>query len=244
MGNFEKLSVLVIVVIIVMILVVAIYTWQENPAGPETADTGSSSNTNANTSIANNAPKSPWANDVDPRPDKPELPPASDHVTPPAPVDIPVPQPEPRPGETLATTDPEVDNEPWIYEVQSGEVLSVIASRELKTVRRMPEIIALNPGMDPDHLTIGQKIKMPARGQVGPTPRRGGPNVGPAPVRGGEGSPVAGSTYTTRRGDRLDNIAKLAYGNVERWPEIFAINKEKVTNPFRLDAGVKLKLPR
>ena len=30
MGNFEKLSVLVIVVIIVMILVVALYTWQDN----------------------------------------------------------------------------------------------------------------------------------------------------------------------------------------------------------------------
>ena len=31
MGNFEKLSVLVIVVIIVMILVVALYTWTDNP---------------------------------------------------------------------------------------------------------------------------------------------------------------------------------------------------------------------
>ena len=32
MGNFEKLSVLVIGVIIVMILVVAFYTWTEDPA--------------------------------------------------------------------------------------------------------------------------------------------------------------------------------------------------------------------
>ena len=32
MGNFEKLSVLVIGVIIVMILVVALYTWTDNPA--------------------------------------------------------------------------------------------------------------------------------------------------------------------------------------------------------------------
>ena len=37
MGNFEKLSVLVIGVIIVMILVVALYTWTDNPSGDTAA---------------------------------------------------------------------------------------------------------------------------------------------------------------------------------------------------------------
>ncbi len=247
MGNFEKLSVLVIVVIIVMILVVAIYTWQENPAGPETARTDT---TNQPLSAPTD---SPWGDD--PTPDVPLDPPPADPVIPPSgttpggdvpPIDIPVPQPEPgqgTPGGVPAEVD-DVDNEPWIYEVKSGDVLGVIASRELGTTRRMKEIVAFNPGMNPDNLTIGQKLKMPARtAKVGPGPLRGGPTVGPAPARGGD-RPTAGSTYTTRRGDRLDNIAKMAYGTVERWPEIFALNKDKVTDPMRLDAGVSLRLPR
>ena len=256
MGNFEKLSVLVIVVIIVMILVVAIYTWQENPAGPETAKTD---NTNQPLSAPS---ESPWGDDPradDPRTDDPQADPqGGEPLDPPAPVsdpggdvpplDIPVPGPESGPGATPRGTangdEPEVNDEPWIYEVKSGDVLGVIASRELGTTRRMKDIVALNPGMNPDSLTIGQKLKMPPRtAHVGPGPLRSGPTVGTSPVRGGD-RPVAGSTYTTRRGDRLDNIAKLAYGNVERWPEIFALNKDKVTDPMRLDEGVSLRLPR
>jgi nucleoid-associated protein YgaU len=251
-GNFEKLSVLVIVVIIVMILVVAIYTWQENPAGPETAITNP--NTDTSLDARTNKASNPWGPedpDIDPQPDLPiDPPPAPPSVDVP-PINIPVPQPEPGPDTPPANIDPGVDNEPWIHDVQSGEVLGVIAYKYLGSTKRMGEILALNPGMDPDHLRVGQKIKMPPRavpggGMVGPAPERGGtgPAVGPNPARGGPGSPVAGSTYTTRRGDRLDRIAKLAYGTVERWPEIFAVNKEKVGDPMRLDEGVQLRLPR
>ena len=73
MGNFEKLSVLVIGVIIVMILVVALYTWTDDPAAEETADagivggTGVIANTPRDQDVKDADPWGPWEPTGDPR---------------------------------------------------------------------------------------------------------------------------------------------------------------------------------
>lgn len=50
------------------------------------------------------------------------------------------------------------------YVVKPGDVLSVIAERELGSSKRWPEIVALNPGIDPKRLFQGAVLRLPAAG--------------------------------------------------------------------------------
>ena len=47
------------------------------------------------------------------------------------------------------------------YTVRSGDMLSVISQRELGSAQRWREIVALNPGLDPDRLIVGARLRMP-----------------------------------------------------------------------------------
>jgi nucleoid-associated protein YgaU len=47
------------------------------------------------------------------------------------------------------------------YVVRPGDMLSVIAQRELGSARRWRDIVALNPGLDPDSLSVGARLVMP-----------------------------------------------------------------------------------
>lgn len=49
-----------------------------------------------------------------------------------------------------------------VYVVRAGEVLGAIAQRELGRASRYGEIVALNPGLDPDRIAEGQRLVMPA----------------------------------------------------------------------------------
>lgn len=49
-----------------------------------------------------------------------------------------------------------------VYVVRAGEVLGAIAQRELGRSSRYAEIVSLNPGLDPDRITEGQRLRMPA----------------------------------------------------------------------------------
>lgn len=73
------------------------------------------------------------------------------------PVSSPAPTPAPAGGGT------------GVYVVKAGEVLGVIAQRELGSAKRYPDIVALNPGMDADRITEGMRLRMPSdwrRGSV------------------------------------------------------------------------------
>ncbi|MEZ6019308.1 MAG: LysM peptidoglycan-binding domain-containing protein [Planctomycetota bacterium] len=47
------------------------------------------------------------------------------------------------------------------YTVQSGDVLSRIAQKQLGSAKRYTEILALNPGLKPEKLYVGQVLQMP-----------------------------------------------------------------------------------
>ncbi|MDJ0521317.1 MAG: LysM domain-containing protein [Planctomycetota bacterium] len=51
----------------------------------------------------------------------------------------------------------------WYYRVRSGDSLTTIAERELGTFKRFKEILALNPGIKPRSLQVGDALRMPPR---------------------------------------------------------------------------------
>lgn len=62
------------------------------------------------------------------------------------------------------------------YTVQKGDVLSLIAQRELGSSKRWREIVALNPKVDPDRLIVGARLVLP-------TGAAGAPRTASAPAR-------------------------------------------------------------
>lgn len=261
MGNFEKLSVLVIVVIIVMILVVAIYEWTGSPSEPTPSDSmttsmvepagtgGSPSGEPASASeefrkIFDNY-KEPGAPGLAPVPGdgKPlqgVTPTPSPGVLPtkPTPAGPASAEPKPETPAPSATEFPETT-----HVVAAGESLSEIAHKHWKRASYYPKILDANPGLDPMRLRVGQKLKIPALtieaatlAKVPAGEKRAGPTEsGPRPK--------AGEEYTVRSGDTWESIARAAYDTVERWPEIYMKNMRK-TGMKDLRGGVVIQLPK
>ena len=56
-------------------------------------------------------------------------------------------------------------------------------------------------------------------------------------------SSPSGKTYTVKKGDCLWNIAKLLLGDGSRYTEIYALNRDKITNPNLIYPGQVLTIP-
>ena len=121
------------------------------------------------------------------------------------------------------------------YVVRSGDTLSEIAQRELGSARRWPEIVAVNPGLDPARLRSGKSIQIPGAGS--PSAAR----AASAPAKPTAGATGEGRTWTVAKGDNLWKIAERALGDGKRWKEIAALNPR--ANPDRLVHGQVLRLP-
>ena len=50
-------------------------------------------------------------------------------------------------------------------------------------------------------------------------------------------------TYTVQAGDTLSKIAKQFYGNANSYMKIFEANKDKLSDPNKIQAGQVLKIP-
>jgi uncharacterized protein YidB (DUF937 family) len=50
-------------------------------------------------------------------------------------------------------------------------------------------------------------------------------------------------TYTVVSGDTLSKIAKQHYGDANEWPKIFDANRDKLSNPDRINVGQVLRIP-
>lgn len=57
---------------------------------------------------------------------------------------------------------PKVAKSGTSYSVRSGDSLSRIAASQLGDANRYAEILALNPGLDPQRLSVGQSLRLPA----------------------------------------------------------------------------------
>lgn len=67
----------------------------------------------------------------------------------------------------------------------------------------------------------------------------------PQPAAAGEGSRnrSAGQTYTVKSGDTLSKIAKQFYGNASEYNKIFEANRDKLSDPDKIQAGQELVIP-
>ncbi len=242
MGNFEKLSVLVIGVIIVMILVVAIYTWTGNPdeaAGPETAfvptDDVLEVRAVSDTLASNSAPIN-WD-----QYDKPAGPPQSiDEVI--------VKNTDTLETKSTETVDAVDDVESTAvataaveetYEIRSNDTLGLISQKFYGTTKYWPQIAERN-GLVPERLRVGKQIYIPVIDGLDGT-KSTNPAAPKSTARVGGASP--GTSYTVRGGETIQQISRTAYGTIERWVDIYVANLEVLSNPRQLSAGTVLRLP-
>ena len=78
--------------------------------------------------------------------------------------------------------------------IQKGDVLSRIAQRELGSASRWKEIVALNPGLDPNRLMVGKKLRMP--GGSGAPAQPSAPRRSPEAVA--QAAPSGSTRYRVR----------------------------------------------
>ena len=133
----------------------------------------------------------------------------------PEPKSEPKPEPKPKP---VASTE--------VYTVQDGDVIITIAEDWFGESGRHDEIIALNPGVDPTKLQIGQILKMPRKSQPRTKP------VDPT---------LAANEYRIAPNDNYTRIARLLLGDEARASEIAALNPD--LDPGNLQVGTIIKLP-
>ncbi|MFH1840823.1 MAG: LysM peptidoglycan-binding domain-containing protein [Candidatus Shapirobacteria bacterium] len=117
--------------------------------------------------------------------------------------------------------------EPDVYTVQTDDTLWKIAQEYYHDGYAWTKIAQENQLADPNLLSAGQKLTIPAADNIS-----GGTSDGV----------IEGSSYIVVGGDNLWEIALRAYGDGFRWTEIAQINN--LANPGLIHPGNELTLPR
>jgi nucleoid-associated protein YgaU len=120
-----------------------------------------------------------------------------------------------------------------VHVVASGETLSDISKKYYGTTTKWKEIVKANPGVDPEGMKVGQKLKIPeiSGTSLAPTNAEMTTNVGDT-----------SGTYTVQAGDTtLAKIAEKELGSSKEWPKIVEANPG--LDPRKLRIGQKLIIP-
>ena len=140
---------------------------------------------------------------------------------------------------------------PATHTVVDGDNLSKIAKRYLGSESRWKVLADLNPNVDPDHLRIGQVLRLSgsAPGASSPPPAAPSATAGTPAAGQAAGQPVAqvapagARTHVVRKGDTLGAIAKQYLGSVTRADDIYRANKDLLADPDHLSVGQVLRIP-
>jgi nucleoid-associated protein YgaU len=119
--------------------------------------------------------------------------------------------------------------------VAAGETLSDISKKYFGTTTKWKEIVKVNPGLDPEGMKVGQKIRLPD------LPGAPAPTTGAAPAAGGGDSSGGMGEYTVKAGDTLETIAQSQLGSKTAWKKLVDANPGLDARKMRI--GQKLKIP-
>jgi len=135
-----------------------------------------------------------------------------------------------------------------IYVVKSGDSPARIAKRQLGSESRVHEILALNPGLNPKNLKVGQELLLPTgAAPAAPEPvavaakPASQPGAKPVVASVPKASSKGGRSYKVQKGDTLSAIARRELGSAGRSGEIQALNPG--LDPAKLKVGQSITLP-
>lgn len=128
-----------------------------------------------------------------------------------------------------------------LYVVRPGDTLGEIALDALGSSRRWPEIVALNPGLDPQRMQVGARLVLPPENLATPPKPSSSSKDKATTTAAARPASADGPTYRVVEGDNLWKIAERVLGNGERWREIVAANPG--LDADRIAVGARLRLP-
>jgi nucleoid-associated protein YgaU len=127
-----------------------------------------------------------------------------------------------------------------VHVVKGGETLSDISKLHYGTTTKWKEIVKANPGIDPEGLKVGQKIKLPEIAGAPKVPESGTP-ASTESIKPTASSANPAATYTVKAGDTPASIAKSQMGPKGDWKKIVEANPGLDPNKMRI--GQKLVIP-
>ncbi|MCL2000629.1 MAG: LysM peptidoglycan-binding domain-containing protein [Planctomycetes bacterium] len=140
-----------------------------------------------------------------------------------------------------------------IYVIRSGDTLSRIAVRELGSITLADNIFLLNRDVisDPNHLVIGDRIRLPIRESLAaagpgfPPTQAGAVNRPPigVPASASQPVPFGNRTHQVARGETLSSIARQYYGSSSGWRFLYESNRNSIASPNQLSVGMTLVIP-
>jgi nucleoid-associated protein YgaU len=123
-----------------------------------------------------------------------------------------------------------------VHVVKANETLSDISKMHYGTTTKWKEIVKANPGIDPEGLKVGQKIKLP---EIAGAPKVPESTAGSSTTTESSSNPAA--TYTVKAGDTPASIATSQIGPKADWKKIVEANPG--LDPKKLRIGQKLVIP-
>ena len=123
-----------------------------------------------------------------------------------------------------------------VHVVKANETLSDISKSHYGTTAKWKEIVKANPGIDPEGLKVGQKIKLP---EIAGAPKAPESTAGGSTTK--ESSTNTAATYTVKLGDTPASIASSQMGPKADWKKIVEANPG--LDPKKLRIGQKLVIP-
>ncbi|MFT5287979.1 MAG: nucleoid-associated protein YgaU [Planctomycetota bacterium] len=129
-----------------------------------------------------------------------------------------------------------------VYVVKKNEVLGVIAQQQLGSARKIQQIVDLNPGLNPDRIREGMKLRMPASWAGGGAVASPSGSSPAASTRAQAAPAPAGThAYVVQEGESLWRIAEAQLGSGARYTQIEAANPNLKNGAIK--AGQTIYLP-
>ncbi|MCW8130346.1 MAG: LysM peptidoglycan-binding domain-containing protein [Planctomycetota bacterium] len=149
---------------------------------------------------------------------------------------------EPNAGDLNVHGQPPAVPEPQTYTVVGGDNPYKISAKLFGDGKYARKLMDANPGVDPNRLKIGQKLKVPAIQGVEAQPVTASSTAAvPSPAPGVPAG--AATTYTVKNGDTLAAIAKNQLGSSGPKTIQKILDANPGTDPRRLKVGAILKIP-